>query len=167
VRLVWWFFLYNFTFFAEIFIFVLGKRHDRITNYFLYHHIALPLSIWWIVRFSPTGHSLFFGLVNCSVHVCSFGYLVVIGAFPAVKASFGWWRTFFHSLLVLRLVLIVLHALQLFVWNTCRYPMVYPLIVLLNAPLFIVLTISDHLLSDQKRRSRREYFVGRHDSSNS
>lgn len=49
-QLVWWYFLYNFTFFTEIFIFLVGKKHDRITNYFLFHHTALPISIWWIVK---------------------------------------------------------------------------------------------------------------------
>lgn len=96
----WWFFVYNFSFFFEIFIFLLGKRYDRITKYFLYHHIALPISIWWIVKFAPTGHSLFFGLVNCSTHVISFGYLSLLGAFPGLKKYFGWWKRFFHTLLV-------------------------------------------------------------------
>lgn len=100
VSLVWWFFVYNITFFVEIFIFLLGKRHDRITNYFLYHHIALPISIWWIAKFSPTGHSLFFGFVNCSTHVFCFGYLALIGALPGLKKYFWWWKRFFHCLLV-------------------------------------------------------------------
>lgn len=100
VSLAWWYFLYNFTFFSEIYIFLLGKRHDRITKYFLYHHIALPLSIWWIVKFSPTGHSLFFAFINSTVHLISFGYLSLIGCFPQWKNHFMWWKRFFHSLLV-------------------------------------------------------------------
>lgn len=48
--LAWWYFIYNFTFFTEIFIFLVGKKHERITKYFVFHHIALPISIWWIVK---------------------------------------------------------------------------------------------------------------------
>ena len=154
----------------EIFIFLLGKRHDRITKYFLYHHIALPISIWWIVKFASTGHSLFFGEVNCATHVVSFGYLSLVGAFPGLKKYFRWWKRFFQTLLVsflnlqycnsinmsfiqiLRIVIIVIHALQLFFWNECNYPMVYPFIVAINAPFFILLTLSDHLLRDKRNR---------------
>ena len=118
--LAWWYFIYNFTFFTEIFIFLVGKKHERITKYFVFHHIALPISIWWIVKvlpsflqlerknvfwhstfqFSTNGHSLFFGFVNCSVHVMSFGYLSLIGAFPKAKKHFRFWRIFFPFLLV-------------------------------------------------------------------
>lgn len=54
---------------------------------------------------------------------------------------------------ILRIVVIVLHALQLFLWNDCEYSMVYPYIVLVNAPFFAALTISDHLLGDNKQKN--------------
>lgn len=48
---------------------------------------------------------------------------------------------------VLRIVVIVVHALQLFISNECNYPLIYPVVVLVNTPFFVIFTVRDHLMS--------------------
>lgn len=61
---------------------------------------------------------------------------------------------FFHK--ILRIFVIVVHALQLFIWNECNYPLVYPIVVVLNAPFFLALTVADHLMRDRRKLRTKE-----------
>ena len=91
--LAWWYFIYNFTFFTEIFIFLLGKKHERITKYFVFHHIALPISIWWIVKVLLT----LFQLEKAIITFC-------ISVFPKWTLALLWLCQLLRSRHVIRIL---------------------------------------------------------------
>lgn len=66
-------------------------------------------------------------------------------------------HSFFSNFQILRLSLIALHALQLFVWNDCDYPMIYPWVVLINLPVFVILTISNLILDNGERKFQKHF----------
>jgi len=96
----YWYFLYNLTLFYEIFIYRLGKRDKLATWYLPYHHVVLPISTWWIIKFSPGGQGMYFGFINCIVHIIECTYLMLILTYPEIKKHLGWYRSFHNYMSV-------------------------------------------------------------------
>jgi hypothetical protein len=52
----------------------------------------MPLSVWFGVKFTPGGHSTFFGLLNTGVHVVMYFYYM-LAAMPAFR-NYLWWKKY-------------------------------------------------------------------------
>lgn len=48
-------------------------------DYLLIHHVMLPLSVWCVVNYFPTGHSTFAAIVTSAAHVLLYGYKLICG----------------------------------------------------------------------------------------
>lgn len=98
--LSWWYFLYNFTQFFDVILFMLLNRYNKVARYLTFHHNALSIGCWLIVKFSPGGHAIFFALINSISHVITFGYLTLKFAFPEIRKFCMWWPKFLKLLVV-------------------------------------------------------------------
>ena len=75
------------------FFFVLRKKQEQVSVLHVVHHGIMPMSVWFGLRFTPGGHSTFFGLLNTLVHVVMYFYYMVSAMGPKY-AKFIWWKKY-------------------------------------------------------------------------
>lgn len=61
------------------------------------HHGIMPLSVWFGVKFTPGGHSTFFGLLNTFVHIVMYSYYLLAALGPQMQ-RFLWWKKYLTTL---------------------------------------------------------------------
>jgi elongation of very long chain fatty acids protein 7 len=112
----WWYFFSKFTEFFDTvshfnadlkkifqpnlflqFFFVMRKKSNHISTLHVIHHGVMPLSVWFGVKFTPGGHSSFFGLLNTFVHIIMYGYYLVAALGPQYQ-KFLWWKKYLTGL---------------------------------------------------------------------
>lgn len=99
------------------------------------------ISVWWGVKFVPSGHSTFFGFINTFVHVVIYTYFLIITLFPKSRSIFFWWKTFYPFFQIAQFFLIFLHAFQLLWKNDCNYPIAFVYFIGGHALLFYLLVV--------------------------
>lgn len=65
------------------------KKFDHVTALHVFHHAAMPLSVWPGVRFTPGGHASFFGFVNSIIHVAMYSYYLLAALGPRFRHLLG------------------------------------------------------------------------------
>lgn len=116
----WWYFFSKFTEFFDTFFFVMRKKYDQVSTLHVIHHGVMPLSTWFGVKFTPGGHSTFFGLLNTFVHIIMYFYYM-LAAFGPHMQKYLWWKKYLTSLQMVQFVCVMIHAFQLF-FTDCDYP---------------------------------------------
>ncbi|KAK9738442.1 GNS1/SUR4 family [Popillia japonica] len=116
----WWYFFSKFTEFLDTFFFVLRKKNDHITTLHVIHHGVMPMSVWFGVKFTPGGHSTFFGFLNTFVHIVMYTYYM-LSAFGPEMQKYLWWKKYLTTLQMVQFVGIMVHAFQL-LFIDCNYP---------------------------------------------
>ncbi|KAL1465454.1 hypothetical protein WDU94_005027 [Cyamophila willieti] len=116
----WWYFFSKFTEFFDTFFFVMRKKYDQVSTLHVIHHGVMPLSTWFGVKFTPGGHSTFFGLLNTFVHIIMYSYYMM-AAFGPHMQKYLWWKRYLTSLQMVQFVCVMIHAFQLF-FIECDYP---------------------------------------------
>ncbi|XP_058806777.1 elongation of very long chain fatty acids protein 7-like [Phymastichus coffea] len=133
----WWYYVSKFVEFADTIFFVLRKKNDHISTLHVIHHGIMPMSVWFGVKFSPGGHSSFFGLLNTFVHVVMYSYYLLAALGPRVQ-PYLWWKKYLTLLQMLQFVLVMLHAFQL-LFVDCDYPKAFVWWIGMHAVLFYFL----------------------------
>ncbi|KXJ71720.1 hypothetical protein RP20_CCG019907 [Aedes albopictus] len=110
----WWYYFSKFTEFFDTFFFVMRKRYDQVSTLHVIHHGIMPVSVWWGVKFTPGGHSSFFGLLNTFVHIIMYAYYMLAAMGPKVQ-KYLWWKKYLTVLQMIQFVLVMLHAFQLLI----------------------------------------------------
>lgn len=75
------------------FFFVLRKKDEHVSLLHVVHHGIMPMSVWFGVRFTPGGHSTFFGLLNTFVHIVMYFYYMVAAMGPQYQ-KYIWWKKY-------------------------------------------------------------------------
>jgi elongation of very long chain fatty acids protein 7 len=57
----------------------------------------MPMSVWFGVKFTPGGHSTFFGLLNTAVHIVMYSYYLFAAMGPQLQ-KYLWWKKYLTSL---------------------------------------------------------------------
>lgn len=89
----WWYFFSKFTEFFDTLFFIMRKRYDQVSTLHVIHHGIMPASVWWGVKFTPGGHSSFFGLLNTFVHIIMYTYYMLAAMGPKVQ-KYLWWKKY-------------------------------------------------------------------------
>lgn len=89
----WWYFFSKFTEFFDTLFFIMRKRYDQVSTLHVIHHGIMPASVWWGVKFTPGGHSSFFGLLNTFVHIVMYTYYMLAAMGPKVQ-KYLWWKKY-------------------------------------------------------------------------
>lgn len=116
----WWYFFSKFTEFFDTFFFVLRKKNDHISTLHVIHHGVMPMSVWFGVKFTPGGHSSFFGFLNTFVHIIMYSYYLVAALGPQYQ-KYLWWKKYLTTLQMIQFVAVMVHAFQL-LFIDCSYP---------------------------------------------
>lgn len=57
----------------------------------------MPISVWFGVKFTPGGHSTFFGFLNTFVHIIMYAYYLVAALGPQYQ-RYLWWKKYLTAL---------------------------------------------------------------------
>lgn len=134
----WWYYFSKFTEFFDTFFFVMRKRYDQVSTLHVIHHGIMPMSVWWGVKFTPGGHSTFFGFLNTFVHIIMYSYYMLAAMGPKVQ-KYLWWKKYLTVLQMIQFVLVMLHAFQLLFKNDCNYPIGFAYFIGAHAVMFYFL----------------------------
>ncbi|KAJ3642782.1 hypothetical protein Zmor_025537 [Zophobas morio] len=133
----WWYFISKFAEFFDTFFFVLRKKNDHISTLHVIHHGVMPMSVWFGVKFTPGGHSTFFGFLNTFVHIIMYTYYLVAALGPQYQ-KYLWWKKYLTTIQMIQFVLVMVHAFQL-LFIDCNYPKAFVWLIGLHAVMFYFL----------------------------
>jgi len=137
VHACWWYYFSKFTEFFDTFFFVLRKKNSQVSTLHVIHHGVMPMSVWFGVKFTPGGHSTFFGLLNTFVHIVMYSYYLFSALGQRVH-RFLWWKKYLTALQMVQFVLIMVHAFQL-LFIDCNYPRAFVWWIGMHAVMFFFL----------------------------
>ena len=113
VHSCWWYYFSKYTEFFDTFFFILRKKMEQVSVLHVVHHGIMPMSVWFGLKFTPGGHSTFFGFLNTFVHIVMYVYYMLAAMGPRYQ-KYTWWKKYLTSLQMVQFVLISGHAFQLF-----------------------------------------------------
>lgn len=58
----------------------------------------MPFSVWLMVRFVPTGHGTFTGLLNSFVHIVMYFYYLLAAALGPKYQHYLWWKKYITTI---------------------------------------------------------------------
>jgi len=136
-RACWWYYFSKFIEFTDTFFFILRKKFNHVSLLHVIHHGCMPMSVWFGVRFTPGGHSTFFGLLNTFVHVFMYTYYGMAALGPRYH-KWLWWKQYMTTLQMVQFVGIMAHAFQL-LFLDCDYPKAFVWWIGGHAVMFFIL----------------------------
>ncbi|XP_042231586.1 elongation of very long chain fatty acids protein AAEL008004-like isoform X2 [Homarus americanus] len=116
----WWYYFSKFTEFFDTFFFVLHKKFEHVSTLHVIHHGCMPMSVWFGVKFTPGGHSTFFGFINSFVHIVMYVYYMLAALGPRYR-RYIWWKKYLTNFQMIQFIMIFGHAFQL-CFTECNYP---------------------------------------------
>ncbi|CAB0012652.1 unnamed protein product [Nesidiocoris tenuis] len=137
VHVCWWYYFSKFTEFMDTVFFVLRKKNEHISSLHVIHHGCMPMSVWFGVKFTPGGHSTFFGLLNTFVHIVMYTYYL-LAAFGPQMQKYLWWKKYLTTLQMVQFIAIMVHAFQL-LFIDCNYPKAFVWWIGMHAVMFFFL----------------------------
>ncbi|XP_063820944.1 very long chain fatty acid elongase AAEL008004-like isoform X2 [Ostrinia nubilalis] len=137
VNVCWWYYFSKFTEFFDTIFFVLRKKFDHVSTLHVIHHGVMPMSVWFGVKFTPGGHSTFFGLLNTFVHIIMYSYYMLAAMGPHMR-PYLWWKRYLTTLQMVQFVGIMVHAFQL-LFIDCDYPRAFVWWIGMHAVMFFFL----------------------------
>ncbi|XP_047344637.1 elongation of very long chain fatty acids protein-like isoform X4 [Vespa velutina] len=133
----WWYYFSKFIEFMDTIFFVLRKKNNHISTLHVIHHGCMPMSVWFGVKFTPGGHSSFFGFLNTFVHIIMYSYYLLAALGPKIQ-PYLWWKKYLTSLQMIQFVLVMIHAFQL-LFIDCNYPKAFVWWIGMHAIMFYFL----------------------------
>lgn len=159
----WWYYFSKFTEFLDTIFFVLRKKNEQVSRLHVIHHGVMPISTWFGVKFTPGGHSTFFGMLNTFVHIVMYTYYM-LAAFGPHMQKYLWWKKYLTTLQMIQFVLVMVHAFQL-LFIECDYPKAFVWWIGLHAVMFYFL-FADFYQQAYKKRPRKDAAEKKNDDHN-
>uniref|UniRef100_A0AAG5CP12 Elongation of very long chain fatty acids protein n=1 Tax=Anopheles atroparvus TaxID=41427 RepID=A0AAG5CP12_ANOAO len=154
VHACWWYYFSKFTEFFDTFFFVMRKKSSQVSTLHVIHHGCMPMSVWFGVKFTPGGHSTFFGLLNTFVHIVMYTYYLFTALGPQFQ-KYLWWKKYLTALQMVQFVLIMVHAFQL-LFIDCNYPKAFVWWIGMHAVMFFFLFNEFYQTTYKANKARRE-----------
>ncbi|CAL8081371.1 unnamed protein product [Calicophoron daubneyi] len=133
-------YLFYFSKFIEMLdtVFFLWRgKVDQVTFLHVFHHAAMPPSIWWGMKYAPGGIVYMFVVANSFIHVIMYTYY---GLAAAGLYKYLWWKNYLTLAQMLQFVVLIVHQGQIFVRSTpCDYPKIFPAAIIFYATVFLIL----------------------------
>lgn len=148
----WWYYISKFIEFTDTIFFVLRKKNDHINTLHVIHHGCMPMSVWFGVKFTPGGHSTFFGFLNTFVHIVMYSYYFLAALGPQIQ-PYLWWKKYLTTLQMVQFVLVMIHAFQL-LFIECDYPKAFVWWIGMHAIMFYFLFRGFYKEAYKKKESK-------------
>ncbi|XP_050452869.1 elongation of very long chain fatty acids protein AAEL008004-like isoform X1 [Cataglyphis hispanica] len=153
VHASWWYYFSKFTEFMDTIFFVLRKKNNHVSTLHVIHHGCMPMSVWFGVKFTPGGHSTFFGLLNTFVHIVMYTYYLLAAMGPKIQ-PYLWWKKYLTAFQMIQFIAIMVHAFQL-LFIDCNYPKAFVWWIGLHAVMFLFLFKEFYQQSYQEKKPRK------------
>lgn len=153
VHACWWYYFSKFTEFMDTIFFILRKKNNHVSTLHVIHHGCMPMSVWFGVKFTPGGHSTFFGLLNTFVHIVMYTYYMLAAMGPKVH-PYLWWKKYLTVFQMIQFIAVMIHAFQLLFIN-CNYPKAFVWWIGLHATMFFFLFNEFYQQNYQQKKRRR------------
>lgn len=163
VHVCWWYYFSKFTEFFDTIFFVLRKKNQHVSTLHVIHHGCMPMSVWFGVKFTPGGHSTFFGLLNTFVHIIMYTYYLLAALGPQMH-KYLWWKKYLTTLQMAQFVAIMVHAFQL-LFIDCNYPRAFVWWIGMHAVMFFFLFKEFYNQSYSHSRKSKEAISSRTQSA--
>ncbi|CAH1112769.1 unnamed protein product [Psylliodes chrysocephalus] len=154
VRGCWWYYISKFTEFLDTFFFVLRKKYDHVSTLHVIHHGVMPMSVWFGVKFTPGGHSTFFGFLNTFVHIIMYSYYLLAALGPRYQ-RYLWWKKYLTAIQMVQFILVMVHAFQL-LFIDCNYPKAFVWWIGMHAVMFYFLFSNFYKETYNRNQARKE-----------
>ncbi|XP_057668511.1 elongation of very long chain fatty acids protein AAEL008004-like isoform X1 [Diorhabda carinulata] len=154
VHASWWYFFSKFTEFLDTIFFVMRKKNDHVSTLHVIHHGIMPMSVWFGVKYTPGGHSTFFGFINTFVHIIMYTYYMLSAMGPHMQ-KYLWWKRYLTTFQMVQFVAIMIHAFQL-LFIDCNYPRAFVWWIGMHAVMFFFLFKEFYNQTYIKRRLSEE-----------
>ncbi|XP_032596030.1 elongation of very long chain fatty acids protein F-like [Drosophila grimshawi] len=120
---------------------VLRKSYKQISSLHLIHHLYMPITGYFVIRFNGYGgHPIITGLLNLFVHVVMYSYYYISSQIPAIKRRL-WWKQYITMLQMLQFVIIFVHSIWTLMQPGCEVSRVLAYTVLgSSATMFTMFT---------------------------
>jgi elongation of very long chain fatty acids protein 7 len=148
------------------------------------------MSVWFGVKFTPGGHSTFFGLLNTAVHIVMYSYYLFAAMGPQLQ-KYLWWKKYLTTLQMVsgvdpqpwlnrcnqfccffflstqvQFIAIMVHAFQL-LFIDCNYPRAFVWWIGMHAVMFFFLFNEFYKSTykyqqEQVRLTKRDAFYNGH-----
>jgi len=148
LNVCWWYYFSKFSEFFDTFFFILRKKTAHVSLLHVVHHGMMPMSVWFGVRFTPGGHSTFFGLLNTFVHILMYSYYML-----AAMGYRIWWKKWLTGVQMVQFIMIALHSFQLLFYKNCDYPKAFVWWIGTHGLLFLVLFYGFYKDSYEEKKS--------------
>ncbi|CAH0556124.1 unnamed protein product [Brassicogethes aeneus] len=150
----WWYYFSKFTEFFDTIFFVMRKKNDQLSTLHVIHHGVMPMSVWFGVKFSPGGHSTFFGFLNTFVHIIMYSYYLLAALGPQYQ-KYLWWKKYLTTFQMVQFVLVMVHAFQL-LFIECNYPKIFCWWIGMHAVMFYFLFSDFYKQAYLKKKQKLE-----------
>lgn len=150
VHACWWYYFSKFTEFFDTIFFVLRKKNQHVSTLHVIHHGVMPMSVWFGVKFTPGGHSTFFGLLNTFVHIVMYTYYLLAALGPQYQ-KYLWWKKHLTTLQMVQFIAVMVHSFQL-LFIDCNYPRAFMWFIGMHSVLFFFLFREFYKQTYQKKR---------------
>lgn len=97
----------------------------------------MKFSVWFGVKFQPSGQSTFLGMLNSFVHVFMYSYYT-IATFGPKYQKYIWWKKYLTSFQMVQFILVFYHSTQLF-FIDCEHLQLVTITIAGNAILYLTL----------------------------
>ncbi|XP_015185200.1 PREDICTED: elongation of very long chain fatty acids protein AAEL008004 isoform X3 [Polistes dominula] len=154
VHASWWYYFSKFTEFMDTIFFVLRKKNNHVSTLHVIHHGCMPMSVWFGVKFTPGGHSTFFGLLNTFVHIIMYTYYLLAALGPKIQ-PYLWWKKYLTAFQMIQFIAIMIHAFQL-LFIDCDYPKAFVWWIGMHAVMFLFLFKEFYQQNYQQRKSAKK-----------
>lgn len=154
VHASWWYYFSKFTEFMDTIFFVLRKKNNHVSTLHVIHHGCMPMSVWFGVKFTPGGHSTFFGLLNTFVHIVMYTYYLLAALGPRIQ-PYLWWKKYLTAFQMIQFIAIMVHAFQL-LFIDCDYPKAFVWWIGMHAVMFFFLFNKFYQQNYQQKRTARK-----------
>lgn len=150
VHACWWYFFSKFTEFFDTIFFVLRKKNQHVSTLHVIHHGVMPMSVWFGVKFTPGGHSTFFGFLNTFVHIVMYTYYLLAALGPQYQ-KYLWWKKHLTTLQMVQFITVMVHSFQL-LFIDCNYPRAFMWLIGMHSVMFFFLFSEFYKQTYQKKR---------------
>ncbi|XP_064547222.1 very long chain fatty acid elongase F-like [Drosophila montana] len=101
---------------------VLRKSYKQISCLHLLHHLYMPITGYFVIRFNGYGgHLIVAGVLNLFVHVVMYSYYYISSQIPPAKRRF-WWKEYITILQMLQFVIVFAHTIWTLMQPKCEVP---------------------------------------------
>lgn len=113
--------LFKLAYCFESIVLIIGGNVGSVHVYITYHHASFPVVLWIVTNYYLGGQMIFFLFIVNLTHLIIYSFMFLRMFIPIIKKLN--WHAIITFIDITQLLVILSHFMQLYVDNSCGYPM--------------------------------------------